>query len=121
MAIRCIPNYKEVIHLTSLVADKFVPDNGRVYDLGCSTGSTLIYMSKQLNNKSVKLTGYDPANAMLKKANEKANTFTYSHDICFTQGAAETADISNANLVIMNYTLQFIDKTERLELLKKIL
>ncbi|MCH2206449.1 MAG: carboxy-S-adenosyl-L-methionine synthase CmoA [Lentisphaerales bacterium] len=120
MATRCIPNYKEVIHLTSQVADKFVPENGRVYDLGCSTGSTLIYMSKQLKNKAVKLTGYDPAEAMLKKANEKAASFTYSHDILFTEGAAENADISKANLVIMNYTLQFVDKEKRPELLQKI-
>lgn len=120
MAVRCIPNYKEVIHLTAQAAETFVPDNGHVYDLGCSTGSTLIYMSKFLTKKNVKMTGYDPAEAMLQKAKDKADLFTYSHEIKFEKGISEDADISNANLVIMNYTLQFIDKAKRPDVIDRI-
>ena len=120
MAVRCIPHYKEVIHLTSQVAEKFVPDDGNVYDLGCSTGSTLIYMSKHLTKSNVSMTGYDPADAMLKKAREKSDTFTYSHEINFKEGISQTADISQANLVIMNYTLQFIEKENRPKVIQRI-
>ena len=120
MAVRCIPNYKEVIHLTAQAAQNFVPDNGNIYDLGCSTGSTLIYMSKFLTKKNVKMTGYDPAEAMLKKAKDKADIFTYSHEINFKKGISEDADISKANLVIMNYTLQFIGKAKRSEVISRV-
>ncbi|MCM8535661.1 MAG: carboxy-S-adenosyl-L-methionine synthase CmoA [Lentisphaeraceae bacterium] len=120
MATRCIPYYHEVIHLTAQAAAKFVPDSGKIYDLGCSTGSTLIYLAKYLKDTKVNMTGYDPAPAMLTKAREKSNVFTYSHEINFDEGVCQTADISDANMVIMNYTLQFVDATKRNDVIKKI-
>ena len=120
MANRSIPFYREVIQLTGKIAQSFVPDNGRIYDLGCSTGNTLMFLAQSLQNKKVKLIGCDPAEAMLKKAAEKAEAFTYSHDIEFIQNTCENIELANADMIIMNYTLQFIDKAERPVLLKKI-
>ncbi|NQZ59010.1 MAG: methyltransferase domain-containing protein, partial [Lentisphaeraceae bacterium] len=120
MASRSIPFYREVIQLTGKVAETFVPDGGRVYDLGCSTGNTLMYLAQSLQDKKVKLIGCDPAEAMLQKAAEKAEAFTYSHNIEFIQNTCESIELTAADLIIMNYTLQFIDKAERPALLKKI-
>ena len=120
MANRSIPFYREVIQLTGQLAETVVPNGGRVYDLGCSTGNTLMFLAQSLQHKKIKLIGCDPAEAMLTKAAEKAAAFTYSHEIEFIQNTCENIELADADLIIMNYTLQFIDKAERPALLKKI-
>jgi len=120
MANRSIPYYKEVIQLCGQTAATFVPNGGLVYDLGCSTGNTLLYLAKTLHDRQVRLVGCDPATAMLEKARQKADGFTYSHNITFIQSGCEEISLEQADMIILNYTLQFIDKSERSSLLKKI-
>ena len=113
MASRCIPYYKEVIQLTASAADKFLNDQATVYDIGCSTGNTLLFIAKTLRDKNVKLIGIDPSESMLKKAEEKAAVYTYSHDIDFLQGSCESFEFQKADMIILNYTLQFISPENR--------
>ena len=120
MAGRSIPYYKDVIEIIGQAALNFIPSKGSIYDLGCSTGNTLIYLAKILSGRKVKLTGLDPAEAMLQKAKEKAGVFTYGHDINFEQGFIENYDFKDADMVILNYTLQFINVDEREKVMKKI-
>lgn len=120
MANRCIPYYREVIQLTASAADKFVPDNGLIYDIGCSTGNTLLFIAKALREKKVNLVGIDPSESMLNKAKEKASVYTYSHDIQFLEGSAEGFEFKNADMIILNYTLQFIAPEKRSELIQKL-
>ena len=120
MAKRCIPYYSEVIQLTASAADKFIPDNGLIYDIGCSTGNTLLFIAKALRDRKINLIGIDPSSSMLKKAVEKASVYTYSHEIEFLEGSAETYDFKTADMIILNYTLQFIDVDERPALIKKL-
>lgn len=120
MANRCIPYYREVIQLSASAADKFIPDNGLVYDVGCSTGNTLLFIAKALRDKKIKLVGIDPAESMLNKAREKASVYTYSHDIQFLKGSAESFDFKDADMIILNYTLQFIEVDQRPALIKKL-
>jgi tRNA (cmo5U34)-methyltransferase len=120
MANRSIPYYKEVIQLTAEIANSLVPENGQVYDIGCSTGNTLIFLAKTLKDKPIKLTGYDPSEAMVSKALEKASVFTYSHDISFEVNSCQKCSLKNADMIILNYTLQFIDVEERNEVIQKL-
>jgi tRNA (cmo5U34)-methyltransferase len=120
MASRCIPFYKDVIKLTSEVAHNFVPENGNIYDLGCSTGSTLIFLAKTLQEKKINLIGYDPSEAMIHKAREKAEVYTYSHDINFEINSCQQCSLKDADMIILNYTLQFINVEERDSVISKI-
>ena len=45
MASRSIPFYQEVIKLIGDVAVRFAQDGTAIYDLGCSTCNTLIYLA----------------------------------------------------------------------------
>ena len=120
MATRCIPYYNEVIQLTASAADKFISDNGLIYDIGCSTGNTLLFISKALRDRKINLIGIDPSESMLNKAQEKASVYTYSHDIQFLEGSAESYEFKAADMIILNYTLQFIEVDQRPALIKKL-
>ena len=118
MLNRSIPHYREVIDLISQIFDKYLPQNPHIYDLGCSTGNTLIYLASALKNKNPELFGFDNSKDMIEKAREKAKA--YGKKISFLHKDIFETEIENADAIILNYTLQFIRPLKREALLKKL-
>ena len=92
-------------------------EDGKMYDLGCSTASLLIDIHRELDFNAT-LIGLDNSEAMLERARKKCEAF--GADVI-----VENADIleypyEEADLFISNYTLQFIRPLVREELIKKI-
>ncbi len=121
MIRRSVPGYASVIAMTGVLAAEHVKADTRVYDLGCSLGTGLMAMYDRLNIPC-KLIGVDNSPAMIKAcehnlasmaSNNKLNTILRCEDISKTV-------IQNASMVVMNYTLQFVEPAKRLALLKKI-
>lgn len=117
MLNRSVPYYKEMQRLSINFACNFLEENDRVYDLGCSTASTLIELSKHCEHK-LNLIGIDNSEAMLSRASKKAKAFGVDIDLI----NADLHDISydNAKLILSNYTLQFIRPLQREKLVQKI-
>ncbi len=117
---RSVPFYHETIAMTAQLLARFLKPGGRVYDLGCSTGNTLIELSRNLASLHLHFTGIDNSEAMINKAILKAEMYSKLDCVNF-----EVADIFNVQLlepaaVIMNYTLQFIRPMLRQGFIKKI-
>lgn len=70
MLSRSVPFYKEMQRLTINFALNFLEEDDVVFDLGCSTASTLIELSKHSSSK-LKLIGIDNSEAMLNRARKK--------------------------------------------------
>jgi len=117
MLDRSVPFYKDALELTSYFALQYTKENSVVYDLGCSTASTLIDIFKKSNTK-LKLIGIDNSSAMLKRAKQKANA--YNIDINLIDDDIFNVDFKASSVVISNYTLQFIRPLQREKLIKKI-
>jgi len=117
MLNRSVPYYKEMQRLTINFALNFLEDDYNVYDLGCSTASTLIELSKHCDKK-LNLIGIDNSQAMLNRASNKANAFGVNINLIHSD--IHDTNLSNANLIISNYTLQFIRPLQREKLIKKI-
>jgi tRNA (cmo5U34)-methyltransferase len=92
-------------------------DEDKVYDLGCSTASTLIELSKH-SSKKLQLIGIDNSEAMLERATNKCKAFGV--DIKFINEDLHNTSFDDAKLIISNYTLQFIRPLQREKLVKKI-
>lgn len=114
---RSVPFYKEMQRLTINFAINYLEDNDKVYDLGCSTASTLIELSKHCTKK-LELIGIDNSQAMLNRAEKKAKAFGV--DIKFINEDLHNISYDDAKLIISNYTLQFIRPLQREKLVKKI-
>ncbi|MCK9491786.1 MAG: carboxy-S-adenosyl-L-methionine synthase CmoA [Sulfurimonas sp.] len=117
MLKRSVPFYEESQKITKFFALKSIKKDSVVYDLGSSTGSLLISISKDLENEA-RLVGLDNSEAMLEQARKKAQAFGAKIEL-------ENADIleynyEQADVFISNYTLQFIRPLVREELVKKI-
>ncbi len=117
MLNRSVPFYKEMQRLTINFALNYLEDDDTVYDLGCSTASTLIELSKH-TSKKLNLIGIDNSPAMLARASNKCKAFGV--DIKLLNEDLHTIDYPNAKLIISNYTLQFIRPLQREKLVKKI-
>lgn len=117
MLNRSVPFYKEMQRLSISFASNFLEENDTVYDLGCSTASTLIELA-QYSKKKLKLKGIDNSEAMLNRASKKAKAFGV--DIEFFNDDIFNVEFANAKLILSNYTLQFIRPLQREKLVQKI-
>ena len=117
MLDRSVPFYKEMQRLSIVFANNFLENGSKVYDLGCSTGTTLIELSKSCN-KTLNLIGIDSSEAMLELASKKSKAFGV--DIDFICSDIFDVNLKGAKVIFSNYTLQFIRPLQREKLIKKI-
>src|SRR6185369_885164 len=94
-----------------------------VYDLGCSTATTLIRLAKALGPQA-KLVGFDNSEPMLDKARLNIATAGCSDQIelrCLDLNEDVTqADLSRASVVTLCWTLQFVRPLKRDALIRWI-
>ena len=58
MLDRSVPFYKQVIEMTAQILRRSLVEGDTVYDLGCSTGTTLLHLARVLENKSATSGGW---------------------------------------------------------------
>ena len=121
MLNRSVPCYRQVIDMTGRILEQFLQPDDTVYDFGCSTGSTLIELSRQLDHLKLNYTGIDNSSAMIEKANLKAEMYTKKDRINFIETDISDLVIKDAGAVMLNYTLQFIRPLLRQDFLSKVL
>ncbi|MBL3519313.1 carboxy-S-adenosyl-L-methionine synthase CmoA [Arcobacter lanthieri] len=117
MLDRSVPFYKQMQKLSISFANNFLEENSKVYDLGCSTASTLIELSKS-SQYNLNLVGIDNSKAMLERASKKSKAFGV--EIEFLNADIFDVDLKDAKVILSNYTLQFIRPLNREKLVKKI-
>jgi tRNA (cmo5U34)-methyltransferase len=125
MASRSIPYYRLVEEMTADLVLRFYKPSSRIYDLGCSTGTTLELLCGKARDKGVKhleLIGMDNSSAMCQRARQRLQACTdqksFSAEVLEQDVAG--ASFPRASAVILNYTLQFVSPFFRRRLLKKI-
>jgi len=117
MLSRSVPFYEEAQKITQFFVLKYLPQNGRLYDLGSSTASLLISLFKSLEGNA-QLIGIDNSPSMIERAKLKAKAF--NADIELIEGDILEYTYKKANVFVSNYTLQFVRPLEREKLIKKI-
>jgi tRNA (cmo5U34)-methyltransferase len=121
MVDRSVPYYQEMQRMIAEMATDIVVDGTNVYDLGCATGTTLLYLNPAVP-PNVRFVGLDSSEEMLQKCREKMAEKAPERPcelVCtdLNQGVR----IENASLVLMVLTLQFVRPLYRDTLVKTIL
>ena len=120
MLNRSVPFYEEIQRMIGEIAADFAVEGTHVYDLGCSTGNTFLMLDGRLP-PDVRCIGIDSSPEMLKRAEEKFTHHRMKHDyelLCADLNRGVT--ITNASVVVMNLTLQFIRPLYWTQILKQI-
>lgn len=120
MLERSVPFYKECQEMVTDLALHFAQKGSTVYDLGCSTGTLLRHLVKAIpKSQNIKFVGLDNSEAMLKKAHAKLKGHLKRCELVPADLESDF-ELTDASVVIMNYTLQFIPPKRRAAMLKKI-
>jgi tRNA (cmo5U34)-methyltransferase len=119
MVSRSIPFYEEIHRLIVDLTTRFYTGKGVVVDLGCSTGTTIDLLEKHFISlgKTISFIGVDTSEPMLLEAKKKCSEV---RQVKFLNEDMTEVDFSTAEIVILNYTLQFLKVDKRIQLLKKI-
>ena len=121
MLDRSVPFYQEMQRMIAEMAADFAVEGANIYDLGCSTGNTLLNLDASVGS-GVKFIGIDYSEEMLRRCRQKLTERGLRHEhelICadLNQGVC----IQNASMVLMVLTLQFVRPLYRDTLVKTIL
>jgi len=117
MLKRSVPFYEEAMALTKRFALAYLREGGRLYDLGCSTATTLLDIERDLGVEA-ELIGIDNADSMLEQAQRKHDAF--DSNIVLENADILHCDYREADVFIANYTLQFVRPPVREELVKTL-
>jgi tRNA (cmo5U34)-methyltransferase len=120
MVVRSVPMYIEFQRMITEIAFDYAKYDTALYDLGCSTGTTLISLNAILDN-SIRFVGIDESNEMLDSCykNLLKNEISRPFELV-TSDLNKHIIISNASVVVLCLTLQFVRPINRLKLLKSI-
>lgn len=122
MVHRSIPYYAEIQNLTAEICKYFYQFKGNLYDVGCSTGTTLLQLAHTFHesNEQAKLVGIDPSAAMIEEASQKISRFQYTSQISLSCDSLENFEFIQAEGIIAHFVMQFIPPQNRPSMWKKI-
>jgi len=122
MINRSIPGYELVVQLTGLLAGRYVQENSVLYDLGCSLGAAALSMQQAVRGRNVRIVAVDNSPAMIAQLRERLASQTADGRVPIEAVCRNVTDlrIEKASVVVMNFTLQFVEPSARLPLLRKI-
>jgi tRNA (cmo5U34)-methyltransferase len=119
MIRRSVPGYGDIISLTGLLAEQYAQAGSRCYDLGCSLGAATLSMRQRIP-ADCRIIAVDNSQAMIDSCrqhidddSDKAAVELYCDDI-------QDISITDASVVALNFTLQFIEQDKRLSVLQDI-
>lgn len=121
MLDRSVPSYREIQRMIVEMAADFAVEGTNIYDLGCSTGTTLLNLGQNIPAK-VKFVGIDYSEDMLARCKQKLTEHHFSREHELTcADLNQGVHIENASVVVMVLTLQFIRPLKRDTLISSIL
>lgn len=116
---RSVPFYNEVQQMVGSISDWFIDRGSKVYDVGCSTGTTINMLADKHDGKDVTWVGIDEVESMLVTARAKLSRIPNVHLIRDRIPTRETL-IRDANFVTSLWAMQFCRKKDRADYVGQI-
>ena len=124
MLRRSIPGYAASLEAIGSLAARYVRAGTNCYDLGCSLGAATLAMRQGIDQPCCRIVAVDSAPAMVSRCLEIIAEDDRLHgpetEVDVVEGDIRDIDIVNASMVVLNYTLQFLDRDDRDTLVQRI-
>lgn len=120
MIARSVPGYRALNALIPAIADQFIQPASKCYDLGCSLGEASLLVAENTRHADLRVMAVDNSPAMIDRLEQRLaerDTTVRVTPLC-----CDVMDVSitDASLVMLNFTLQFIARAQRDRLIAKI-
>lgn len=120
MVVRSVPYYEEMQRMVAELTKDFAVKGTNVYDLGCSTGTTMINLDEILA-EDIGFVGIDNSDEMLIKCEANLKEAGVTRNVAYqNQDLNCNIEMENPSVVIFCLTLQFLRPLNREKILKKI-
>ncbi len=124
MIKRSVPGYPTIVENLGVIAGQFARPHSTLYDLGCSLGAVSQALRRHVQAEGCRVIAVDNSSAMVERCRE----YLHAQDSMFQEllpVEVVEADICQlefqpASVVALNFTLQFIPREQRLDLLTRI-
>ncbi|AML58295.1 tRNA (cmo5U34)-methyltransferase [Serratia rubidaea] len=120
MIQRSVPGYSNIISMIGMLAERFVQPNSQVYDLGCSLGAATLSMRRNISVADCKIIAVDNSPAMVERCRRHIDAFRADTPVEVIEADILDINIENASMVVLNFTLQFLEPADRLRLLQQV-
>ncbi|MGL6019248.1 MAG: carboxy-S-adenosyl-L-methionine synthase CmoA [Gibbsiella quercinecans] len=120
MIQRSVPGYSNIISMIGMLAERFVQPDSQVYDLGCSLGAATLSMRRNIRVTGCNIIAVDNSPAMVERCRRHIDAFRADTPVEVIEADILDIDIQNASMVVLNFTLQFLEPADRLRILQQI-
>ena len=118
MIQRSVPGYATIIAMTGVMAGKYAQTASNCYDLGCSLGASTLAMAREIGKRDCQIIGVDNSSAMISRCEDYIADIPQS--ISLRCENIQDTQITNASVVVLNFTLQFVPAEQRAALIQNI-
>lgn len=120
MIQRSVPGYSNIISMIGMLTERFAQPNSTIYDLGCSLGAATLSMRRHIQVDHCHIIAVDNSSAMVERCRRHIESFRAETPVQVIEADIRDIDIKNASMVVLNFTLQFLEPDDRQLLLNKI-
>lgn len=120
MIRRSVPGYGNLITFSGMMAAEYLQEGSRVYDLGCSLGASTLALLRCRQQEIVQIIGVDNSSSMIEQCRENIRREGWQDQVELVCADLTDVAIHNASVVMMNFTLQFLAREQRADILARI-
>lgn len=120
MIQRSVPGYSNIISMIGMLAERFVQPDSKVYDLGCSLGAATLSMRRSIRVPGCEIIAVDNSSAMVERCRRHIDAFRAETPVNVIEADILDVELNNASMVVLNFTLQFLQPDDRQRLLNQV-
>ncbi len=120
MLQRSIPGYADILRMIEMFSGYFCRPGANYYDLGSSLGAVSVSLQKGVKEEGGQIIAVDNSPAMIKRSQNLLARTGYITPVKLICADIRDVKITNAAIVILNYTLQFIKPEQRDKMIQNI-
>jgi len=120
MIHRSVPGYDAILSMIGVLAEHYVLENSKCYDLGCSLGGVTFNILNSIKERQCDIIAVDSSEAMVTKLRERLIKQGYQSRVVVRQEDIRDTQVIDASMVVLNFVLQFLDPAQRTPILQKI-
>ena len=124
MLRRSIPGYAASLEAIGSLAARYVKADTNCYDLGCSLGAATLAMRQGIDVPGCRILAVDVAPAMISRCREilaeDDRLNRPGTEVILIEDDIRNVNITNASMVVLNYTLQFVAPEDRDAMIERI-
>lgn len=120
MIQRSVPGYATIIHMIGQIAERYSQSGTNLYDLGCSLGAATLAMRHRVTSADCDIHAIDNSPEMVEQCRQVLHADAGQVPVHLQCANIEDAEITNASICVLNFTLQFVPINQRADLLARI-